>query len=314
MKTISLTFLSLFCLFFSAKSQNLVYYYCFDSTSCSGYTSISDPVLTIENTPNNSWEIGQIQKNSFTSGYNSPKAIATDTLDPYTSNDTSAFVISWTTNQPSNSIYWTTVSLQFAYNVDSDTLTDYGTIEFSPDSGATWIDLLDVDHPTYGSYLEWNLSDSTGTIPPTLSGNSNGWIHRSLSMHLLSYELAIPAGTTILWRFSFISDGNQTNKDGLAFDDITLFITPPLNVEETAAENIQISPNPVSSAMDIRFSGAAENVSYRIYSSDGKLITQFDKQDTETSLDLSTLNAGIYYLNVLSADNQFLATRKFIKQ
>ncbi|WP_294676007.1 T9SS type A sorting domain-containing protein [uncultured Fluviicola sp.] len=316
MKTTLLTLLILFCLVFSAKSQMLICFYCFDSTAnCAAPSmSVPEPIITIENTPTNLWEIGTIQKNSFTSGYNSPGAIATDTVDPYPTNTTSTFLISWVTNEPSNSIHWTTVRLQFAYNVDSDTLTDYGSIEFSPDSGATWIDLLNVNDQTYGSYLEWDLSGPNGIIPPTLSGNSNGWIHRSLNMHFLTHDLAIPAGTAILWRFSFTSDGNQSNKDGLMFDDIVLLITPPLSVEELTADNIQISPNPVNSIMDIQITGTTEKLLYSIYSSEGKLIKQFDDEDAETALDLNTLNSGIYYLTIHNTDNQFLAAKRFIKQ
>lgn len=315
MKATLLTLLMLFCLGFSLKGQ-LIYVYCFDtSTNCDAYMMTDpEPVLTIESTPNNIWEIGQVQKTNFTSGYNSQKAIVTDLINPYASNNTSTFVISWTTNHPSNSIHWVNSRIQFAYNVDSDTLTDYGSIEFSPDSGATWIDLLDVDDPTYGSYLDWDLYDSTGSIPPTLSGNSNGWIQRTLNIQSLANQLAIPTGTTILWRFSFISDGNQTNKDGLMFDDIALVVTPPLSLEELIADNIQIAPNPVVSTMDIRFSGTAKKVQYRIYSSEGKLIKQFDNQNPETTLDLNTLNSGIYYLNIHGTDNRFIASRKFIKQ
>lgn len=315
MKTTLLTLLILFCLGFSLKGQ-LIYGYCFDTTAnCAGYMMTDpEPVLMIENTPNNIWEIGQVQKTNFTSGYNSPKAIVTDLINPYASNNTSTFIISWTSNHPSNSIHWANSRIQFAYNVDSDTLTDYGTIEFSPDSGATWIDLLDVDDPTYGSYLDWELYDSTGSIPPALSGNSNGWIPRTLNLQPLANQLAIPTGTTILWRFSFISDGNQSNKDGLMFDDITLVVTPPLNVKEITADNIQIAPNPVSSIMDIQVTGASEKLLYSIYSSEGKLIKQFDNQNPETTLDLNTLNSGIYYLNIHGTDNRFVASKKFVKQ
>ncbi|MGV3613203.1 MAG: T9SS type A sorting domain-containing protein [Fluviicola sp.] len=315
MKTTLLTLSILFCLSFSVKSQLLQFGFCFDTTDCSGYSeSNSEPVLTIENTPDNLWQIGQAQKNNFTSGYNSLKAIVTDLTNPYASNNTSAFVISWTTDQPSNSIHWANSRIQFAYNVDSDTLTDYGSIEFSPDSGATWIDLLDVDDPTYGSFLDWETSGPNGTMPPVLSGNSNGWIYYSLNMQPLSTELAIPAGTTILWRFSFTSDGNQTNKDGLMFDNIGLVVTPPLSVSEISADNIQISPNPVISTMDIHFSGSAENMSYRIYSSEGKLIKEFENQNADATLDLNTLDTGIYYLSIHGSGNQLLASKKFIKQ
>lgn len=315
MRTTLLTLSILFCLSFSAKSQLLQFGFCFDTTDCSGYSeSNSEPVLTIENTPDNLWQIGQAQKNNFTSGYNSLKAIVTGLTTPYASNNTSAFVISWTTDHPSNSIHWFNSFLKIRYQVDSDTLTDYGGIEFSPDNGTTWINLLDVNDQTYGAYLDWGGSSSpNGTYSPILSGNSDGWKTSELHLKPLADLLAIPAGTTILWRFSFTSDGNQTNKDGLIIDDIALLITPPLSVSEITAEDIQISPNPITSTMDVQFSGITQKVLYSVYSSQGKLIKQFDLQNTETTLDLNTLNSGIYYLTIHDPDNKFLASKKFIK-
>jgi len=314
MKTIVVTLLMLFSLSFSAKSQILIYSYCFEpNTNCAGYSmSDPEPILNIENAPNNVWETGQPQKTNFTTGFNSLRAIVTDTLDAYPSNDTSAFVISYTTHEPSNSIHWANFDLSFDYYVDSDTLTDYGTIEFSPDNGTTWINLL--NDPTYDSYLSWDISGPNGNIPPTLSGSSNGWIHRSVSLGNLGTYLAIPAGTIIQWRFTFTSDGNQTNRDGLMYDNIYLDITPPLGLEETNVETFQISPNPVYSTIETHFSETQENVSYVVHSSEGRLIKQFPKQKTETTLNLDALNSGVYYLSIYDADGNFLASKKFIKQ
>lgn len=52
------------------------------------------------------------------------------------------------------------------YN-NSDSLNDYRMIEFSPDNGITWIDLL--NDTEYSSYYYWQPPK------PVLTGNSNGW-------------------------------------------------------------------------------------------------------------------------------------------
>ena len=238
---------------FSLKSQT-IYSYCFEpNINCAGYEmGVPEPVLTLENTPDNVWQICSPQKASFISGFNSARAIMTDSVNSYPINNTSSFVISWTTVEPSNSVHWATFDLSFAYQVNSDTLTDYGSVEFSPDNGTTWINLL--NDPAYNSYLNWDVADSNGSVPPVLSGNSNGWIYRSVDLADLGVYLAIPAGTTILWRFSFTSDGNQTNKEGLMFDDILIQITPPLSVQEESTEMSHCLPNPASSTITTRFS------------------------------------------------------------
>ncbi|MNY10510.1 hypothetical protein D3C86_1434950 [compost metagenome] len=66
--------------------------------------------------------------------------------------------------------------------------------------------------------------------------------------------------------------------------------------------------------MDVRFSDASQKVFFRVYSSEGKLIKQFDEQTIETTLDLHTLNPGMYYLTIHDEDHSFMASKKFIKQ
>ena len=47
-----------------------------------------------------------------------------------------------------------TAILSGEYYVNSDSLTDFGLIEFSPDNGTTWIDL--INDTTYANDLWWN--------------------------------------------------------------------------------------------------------------------------------------------------------------
>jgi hypothetical protein len=84
---------------------------------------------------NNIWEIGEPNKVLFDSAYTKPNAIVTDLQDPYPINDTSNFII--THIAKGGLAYWpyAYVYLDFRYFVDSDSLLDYGMIEFSQDNG-----------------------------------------------------------------------------------------------------------------------------------------------------------------------------------
>ena len=64
------------------------------------------------------------------------------------------------------------------YKVNSDTLSDYGTIEISFDTGNSWVNLIDSSN--YSDKIYW-LSDV-----PTLTGNSNGW--QSFYVQLVHFE------------------------------------------------------------------------------------------------------------------------------
>lgn len=219
------------------NAQLIIYEYCFDQvTNCAWYNmSDPEPIITINggSNPNNNWQIGVPQKTTLSSAFSSPNVIITDLANTYATNDTSQFTISSTAIQASNSVNWANFNLKFNFFVDSDTLVDHGTIEFSPDNGATWIDL--IDDPNYAGYLEWETNQTMGNIP-VLSGSSNGWVEARVYMENLGSLLAIQPGSNFIWRFGFISDAVQNNRDGLMFDNIYIEITPPIGLEENDLE------------------------------------------------------------------------------
>jgi hypothetical protein len=215
------------------SAQLITYEYCFDQAgNCANYSmSDPEPILDIDiaSNPNNVWQVGPPQKTVLSNSFSSPNVIITDTVNTYPINDTSRFTIESTAIQSSSSVNWTHFNLSFKYFVDSDTLVDFGLIEFSPDNGATWINL--INDPAYSSYLEWVLNSNVG-ISPTLTGSSNTWMDASVNMRDLGVLLDIQPGTTFKWRFSFISDAVQNNRDGLMYDNILLEISPPIGIEE----------------------------------------------------------------------------------
>ena len=217
----------------NVNGQIIIYEYCFDQLdNCAGYEmSDPEPILTIDlnSNPTNIWQIGLPQKTLLNTAWSSPKVIITDTINTYPVNDTSSFTIESTAIEASSSINWSNFSLQFHYFVDSDTLSDFGLIEFSPDNGITWIDI--INDPFYSAYLEWVVNNDVGGLP-VLTGASGGWMEANVNMRQLGVFLDIQPGTVFMWRFSFVSDAFQNNRDGLMYDNILVEITPPIGLEE----------------------------------------------------------------------------------
>ena len=153
--------------------------------------------------PNNTWQIGAPVKNKFSEAFSLPNAIITDTINPYPVNDSSSFIV----------IHRVSIALdqdQYAqfggfYKVDSDSLNDFGKIELSPDNGITWLNVL--DDPSFN----WRSSK------PVLTGSSD-WTYFWVEFDGIEYDLNL--GDSIQFRFTFISDDNQSNRDGLMFDDL----------------------------------------------------------------------------------------------
>jgi hypothetical protein len=160
---------------------------------------------------NNCWETGiPKKKKNIKKAHSVPGLIITKRCKSYPPNNVSSFIIRHT-DQGGYSMPHT-ARLSGYYNVNSDSLNDYGTIEISPDSGKTWISL--ISDTVYQSHYHWI------TPKPVLTGNSNGWQKFEVSLAELGKVFSVKSGATILFRFSFISDSKKNKLDGLAYDNL----------------------------------------------------------------------------------------------
>jgi hypothetical protein len=264
---------------------------------------------TITN-PNNIWQIGEPQKTIFSSAYSGSNVIITDTVNSYPMNDTSIFVIKHVSELLGGFQTPHTVILSGKYQVNSDSITDFGIMEFSPDNGNIWIDLLTDTLYLNQMCYEWR------SAKPILSGNSTGWTDFYVWIAGFGPVFDIQPGDTVQYRFTFISDSIQTNKDGLMFDDFhfedwTEGISEVQNKFET-----KIYPNPTSSITKIGFKNE-KNETYKLvlYDSTGKniFITKTTNQDI-IIIDLSSNNSGIYFYKLLNQVNNQVSFGKIIKQ
>jgi hypothetical protein len=249
---------------------------------------------------NNLWQVGAPQKTLFTSAFSAPNVIVTDTFNSYPKNDTSSFII-LNVALGGGFVMPHTVILAGEYYANTDTLTDYGTIEFSPDNGTTWIDL--INDTTYASYFWW------GSPKPTLTGNSNGWQYFYTNIAGLGPIFNIQDFDTVLFRFTFISDSIQTNKDGLMFDNLH-FEDWVEGIEEIQNDNlISISPNPVSDELRIHRTKVSANYRIQILNYTGQILSDNSNFSGET-IDTRQLSNGIYLLKYSETKN--FSVKKFV--
>jgi len=161
-------------------------------------------------------------------------------VNSYPINDTSSFIIKFLNDSFICDWQYLSIDFSFDFYVDSDTLTDFGKIEFSPDNGFSWIDV--INDPFYSGLISWDTWSQSGATQyprPILSGSSGEWYHAiTYGMHAIPISFGLQACDTLTWRFSFISDAVQTNKDGLMFDNISIGITYPIGLEEN-----KLNPN-----------------------------------------------------------------------
>jgi len=252
-------------------------------------TYLNRVVIDTSSNPNNIWQIGHPNKTIFDSANSNPNVIVTDTINPYLINDTSSFTIihiatdGWALGYPK-------VDIGGWYSVNSDTLTDYGYIDFSPDHGNTWFRADSSE-----GFCTWGAIEEL----PTFTGNSNGWKH---FYYCLQVPFPVPIGDTILYRFTFISDSVQTSKDGLMFDDLH-FEDWAEGIQEIQNDNlISISPNPTSYELRIHRTKVSDNQKVQILNYTGQLLYDNANFIGET-IDTRQLSNGIYLLKYSDTNN-----------
>jgi len=239
----------------------------------------------------NVWQIGVPHKAVFDTAYSPNNVIVTDVLHPYPRNDTSSFTFAKLPGTASGDWHWN--GFDGYYYVNSDTIADYGRIEFSPDNGVTWIDML----KDTGVYVSWSPMQK-----PILSGNSNGWKPFRCTIRFDMPGHILPMGDTFLYRFTFISDSIDTHKDGLMFDNIGIFDEAE-GVTDRNKPNTLISvfPNPTTDKLHFKHAGHPGDMSVKIISCTGAVVRTVERL-TESEIDIHDLPEGMYLLQCTTAE------------
>ncbi|MFH2143611.1 MAG: T9SS type A sorting domain-containing protein [Bacteroidota bacterium] len=251
--------------------------------------------------PNNIWQIGVPNKQNFNSSLSHTHAIITDSINSYPVNDTSFFIVRHIASYCQGFYYTYIAGIKGYFKVNSDSLNDYGTIEFSPSNGYEWIDI--INDQEY-SYFDWYNK-------PVLTGNSYGWEYFSVNIAEIFGEFWIFPGDTVLYKFSFISDGIQTNKDGLMYDDLR-FEDWAEAIEDIDSNKTMsfIFPNPANSEINIEIADNEENTLFEMYNSKGQIVYKSIICDNYSKIDVRGFLPGLYLMKL--SNSMFYQKRKLI--
>lgn len=291
----------------SSVGQSLYDNYILNFDDTSRYNHI---LIDSFSNPNNIWQLGVANKSVFSSVNN---VMITDTQNPYPTNDTSIFIIK-NVACCSGFVEAHTVTFNGLYSIQSDTITDFGMIEFSPNNGGTWINLL--TDTAYFSYIDW-------TLKPVLTGNSGGWKNFYCRLAQLGPLLNIQNDDTILYRFTFISDSIQTNKDGLMFDDFE-FMDFTEDIHELKSNfSLPTFPNPASNILSISIPmellQSSKKYSLKIYNILGLLVQESDipkavYDKSSLSININDLKTGLFFIQIVDMENNDVSSSIFIKE
>jgi len=313
MKNLLFLFFVMFFLFHMAYCQepinvcencdNLIHTFDFNSADDSSFYFFYYDTLQV----NNIWQVGHPDKNLFNYGYNGSKALVTDTLNPYPENNISSFQFSikncsWENNGGCGA--YGICYIYVAHKINSDTIAEGGIIEVSH-NGSPFINIIEDTTAQVGGDI-YSIYDTLTSIgKPGFSGTSVNW-----SEFGMVYGATLQGFDTITLRFTFVSDGNQTNKDGWM---IGMIQTGGI-FEGTATifkkDMIMINPNPCKEILDIKVADEYKNGALTIISRAGQILKSYSLTGNLT-IDVSDIPAGFYVLQYTSGN--FYTIKKLIR-
>lgn len=270
----------------------------FDNDYCLDYIyvdSISDT--------NNIWQIGTLNKAMADTNACSTIAIMTDTVNPYPVNDTSSFVIK---TVATFGIYYGCKNISGNYYVQSDSLNDFGTIEFSPDNGLSWYDML--NDTIYSANFFWFSK-------PVLTGNSNECKYFDGVLCDIGSAFGINVGDTILYRFTFISDSIFDNKSGLLFDNFQFWdYVEGISEIRFLSVKSKVYPNPVDEYFTIEFDNPdAASFDLAVYDIHSRpVLKQDDITSDKIPLNAALFKPGIYLYKITNVPESKRSWGKFV--
>ncbi len=286
---------------------------------CINFDDTNNYLLGLFDFPNDStsiWQLGIPNKSNFNQAHSQPRAVVTDTLNSYPPNDTSSFYIRI---KPNGGIFGL---LAFNFKMDSDSLSDFGKIDLSFDNGITWQNAFDFN---YQNGTSWFVKDSSENIIINSNLQDSGLIFTGKPQCWYSFiynyyvgdfynDTLISYDDTITFRFTFISDSIDTQKDGWMIDNMHLGLFT-FNTSNASPPKFpsKVIPNP--SAMEqvwVQFDNDSYNdIAVEIYTTTGQLLQQHHTREGEIPIILR--DKGIYFYRLRNLETQEISLGKIVR-
>lgn len=292
MKQLYLVAVLTLCLVQSSLAQFYTQY--FDGADTLEWNSI---LINIDTSSQNVWQIGKPQKVIFDSAATQPNAIVTDTINFYPSNDTSRFTLEILNNWGT----WGIFALQWKQKLDLDQGLDGGIIEYSVDTGRTWVNVFNNPY-VYNFYgFQAINKDTLPNGEYAFSGTDSTWRDVWLCFDF-SWFQQFNWNDTLRFRFTMLSDSIDNNKEGWMIDNMMAHITFIHTINEPKEfSHSTVYPNPASDIVNIQ---APKITGYHIIElmeltdATGRVVDKWTNIPTKFWFDTSKYNDGLYFLKI----------------
>ncbi len=278
--------------------------------------------ISIDSSIQNIWQIGTPSKTFFNSSFSPIKAIVTDTVNIYPTNNHSFFdLYIGEFNYPFGFDY--DIFIEIKHKFDTDTLKDGGYITVSYDNGQTWMNIINdtayfcsvTPGAEGGNENLYTENDTLFNGEYGFSGKSNEWMSTWFAWHCLLVKNIMEIGDTMIIRFNFISDGIQNDKEGWMIDDIRLYsVDLGDGIDNVEKENnlFNVIPNPIITSAIINLNNIYKEIEINIYNINGELVENKKYYNSQLiQIERKNLKSGVYFFKI-KVNNKFSETKKVI--
>ena len=255
----------------------------------------SIPVIKVDTSVAHLWQMGGTLKTGFISGSTREYGIMTDTLHPYPSNANDYFSLQLSPEPNYQINIW--------HRFVTDSFHAGGVVEFSTDSGVTWMSFLSCTGMVYTTGTSHINNLFSGDY--AFTGNSGGQVETSLFV-----PTCVGVRTTstacifdnyygkLFVRFRFLSDSTASSDPGWKIDSIEVMVLHCSGgvTQKSHSEQVTMTPNPTTDLLQIKSSQTENHVS--IYNLTGRSVLSADFQNYETELSVGDLPTGLYIVRV----------------
>lgn len=277
-------------------AQSPVLYQNFD-----GYDSLFSALFTTIDTSyvDNIWQVGPPQKSIFNNAWNTPNVLITDTIQSYPINNHSSFSMHIPNTTPGWS--WSILAIQWMQKLDFEEGKDGGIIEYSIDSGQTWINAFNSPY-TYNFYgFDTSNKDTLGNGTYAFSGTDSLW--KSIWL-CFDYNFIQTISGDFHIRFSIHSDSVDSQQEGWMLDGFVVQRTLVHTVKELEDEPqpyLKVYPTQTQGRVHIEAEKLQEfHIIEQIdlMSTNGQIVQSWGTSPTKFYIDIDNHSNGMYFLRV----------------
>lgn len=278
-----------------AQAQQTAFSQYFDGADTNKYNSI---LVQLDTGSGNVWQVGPPQKTLFDSAATAPNAIVTDTINTYPNDKSSAFQFGLRRYSLRGNI----VAFRWMQKLDMDFGHDGGAVEYSLDTGQTWISIF-TDTNVYNFYgFDTTNADTLANGTHVFTGTDSVWRDVWLC-YRNSYFLQ--HGDSIIFRFTFYSDNVDSNKDGWMIDNMLIQETIFHTVNKTdPGKTLLVYPTITTGIVKVSLGdekGYIDNMV--LVNEQGQIVKRISVKGTKADFDIGGMPAGNYFLSVHTDKN-----------